>query len=117
MTGELGIMVVILVPLGFFALIFLTVYFTSKFKHQTQKAIIEKGGNIEFPQKKMRYLEIALMLIGFGLGLAISSLFQGSNLLEDAKGMLVGASVFIFSGAGLVTAILIRRKIEQDENK
>lgn len=107
----------ILVPLGFFTLIGLSVYFINKFKYQTRKAIIEKGGNITFPERKKPILEIAFTLVGLGIGLALSSLLEATSLVEDAQDKLTGAFIFIFSGLGLVTAIFIRRKLEKNEKK
>lgn len=103
----------ILVPIAFFALIVLVVYFTSKYNYQIKKAILDKGGNIEVTKKKFPFLEIGLTILGIGLGLAVSVIPQSSNLPEDSKGLLIGACILIFGGLGLVSAFYIRKRIEK----
>jgi hypothetical protein len=103
----------IFVPITFFALVFLIVYFTSKFNYEIKKTILEKGGNIEITKKKFPFLEIGLTVLGVGIGLAVSVIPQSSNLPEDSKNLLVGASILIFGGLGLVSAFYIRKRIEK----
>jgi hypothetical protein len=106
-------LVEIFVPIAFFALIVLVVYFTSKFNYQTKKAILDKGGNIELAKKKFPFLEIGLTVLGVGLGLAISVIPQASNLPEDSKDLLIGACVLFFGGGGLVSAFYIRKRLDE----
>lgn len=101
-----------LVPLAFFASIVLVVYFTSKYNYQIKKEILEKGGDIKLAKKKFPFLEIGLIILGIGLGLAASVFPQSSDLPEDSKGLLVGACVLLFGGGGLVSAYLIRRNLD-----
>lgn len=103
----------IFVPITFFSLIFLIVYFTSKFNYQIKKAILDKGGNIELTKRKFPFLEIGLTILGFGLGLAISVIPQSSNLSVDAKDLLTGGCILFFGGLGLVSAFFIKKKIEK----
>ncbi len=110
MTTEL---VEIFVPISFFALIVLVVYFTAKFNYQTKKAILDKGGNIELAKKRFPFLEIGLTIIGVGLGLALSVFPESSNLSEDSKGFLIGACILLFGGAGLVSAFFIRNRLDE----
>jgi hypothetical protein len=104
----------ILIPIAFFALIVLVVYFTSRFNYLTKKMIIEKGGNIELAKRKFPFMEIGLTIIGFGLGMAASVFPQSSNLSEDSKGLLVGACICVFGGLGFVSAFLIRRRLNEN---
>jgi hypothetical protein len=106
-------LVEVLVPMTFFALIALVVYFTAKFSYQTKKAILEKGGNIELAKRKFPFLEIGLTTIGIGLGLAFSVIPESSSLSEDSKGLLIGASILFFGGAGLVSAFFMRKRIDE----
>jgi len=104
-----------LVPIAVFAMIVLIVYFIGKFRYQTNKAILEKGGNIELSKKKFPLIEIGLTVIGIGVGLGLSVFAQASNLTEDTKGLLIGACITFFGGLGLVSAYLIRKKIEKEQ--
>ena len=104
------------VPIAFIAMVVLVVYFSAKFQYQTKKAIIEKGGNIEFPKKKFPILEIGCTILGVGLGLGVAALFQLTNFPGDSKDLLTGSFILLFGGAGLVSGYFIRRKLEK-ENK
>jgi hypothetical protein len=103
----------IFVPITFFALIGLILYFTLKYNYQIKKTILEKGGSIEVTKKRFPLLEIGLSLIGLGLGLAVSVIPQSTNLPDDSKGLLIGACILLFGGLGLISAFIIRRRIEK----
>ncbi len=103
----------IFIPVSFFALIILVVYFTSKFNYQTKKAILEKGGKIELHKRKFPFLELGLTILGIALGLAFAVIPQSLNLSEDAKGLLIGASILFFGGLGLISAFFIRRRLDE----
>ncbi len=110
-------MVEILVPVSFFAMIVLIVYFTSRYKHQTKKAIIESGGNIELPKRKFPLLEIGLTVLGIAVGLAAAVIPQLSNLPDAATGLLTGASILLFGSLGLLLSFFIRKKLERKEQQ
>jgi hypothetical protein len=103
----------IFVPISFFALIGLILYFTMRYNYQIKKTILEKGGSIEVAKKRFPLLEIGLSLIGLGLGLAVSVIPQSTNLPKDSKGLLTAACILLFGGLGLISAFIIRRKIEK----
>jgi len=103
----------ILVPLAFFALVFLIFFYTARYNFQIKKEILERGGNIEMTKRKFPLLEIGLTALGVGLGLAVSVIPQSLNLPEESKGILIGASVLLFGGLGLVSAFIIRRRIDK----
>jgi hypothetical protein len=103
----------IFVPVSFFALIGLIVYFTLKYNYQIKQTILEKGGSIEVTRKKFPLLEIGLTIIGLGLGLGVSVIPQSTNLPDDSKGLLIGACILLFGGLGMVSAIIIRSRIEK----
>jgi len=102
----------VFVPIAFFAMIALIVYFTSKYNYQTKKAILDKGGNIELVKKKFPFLEIGLTILGIGLGLGFSVIPQSSDLPEDSKQLLIGACILLCGGLGLVSAFFIRKKLD-----
>lgn len=87
------------------------------FNYQIKKAILDKGGNIELAKNKFPFLEIGLTILGIGLGLAISVFPQSSNLPEDSKGLLIGACILLFGGAGLVSAFFIRKRLDEKKSE
>jgi hypothetical protein len=103
----------VLVPISFFLLIGLVIYFTSKFNYQIKKAIIDKGGDIELAKRKFPFLEIGLTILGIGVGLAVAVIPQSSSLAEESKGLLIGASILLFGGLGLVSAFFLRRRLNE----
>lgn len=102
----------IIIPVAFFAMVFLIVYFTSKYNYKLKQAIIEKGGNVELTRKKFPLIELGAVILGIGLGLGLAIIPQSMSISEDTKDLFTGALVLIFGGAGLVSAFFIRRKIE-----
>ena len=102
----------VFVPIAFFAMIVLVVYFTSKYNYQIKKAILEKGGNIELTKKKFPFLELGFVIFGIGLGLAASALIQSLSLNGEAKDLLTSSSILLFGGAGLVSSFFIRKKLD-----
>ena len=107
------ILVNTLVPIAFFTLVFLIVYVTSKFDLQVKKAILEKGGHIEYAKRRFPFLELGCTVLGLGLGLGLSVMPQSSDLPEEARGLLTAACILACSGAGLITAFFIRRRIDK----
>jgi hypothetical protein len=103
-----------LVPFAFFATVILIVFFSVKYRYQIRKAIIEKGGNIEFPKRKFYFLEFGSALLGVGLGLVIAAFIQSSGLNSDSKLMMSLALPTFFGGLGLVVAYSVRRKIDKE---
>ncbi len=101
-----------IVPLALFTLIVLVVYFPAKFNYQIKKSIIEKGGNIQLPQKTFPFLEIGLTLLGIGMGLGFAVIPQQSGLDGDAKDLMTAACILLFGGIGLISSFFIRRKLD-----
>lgn len=105
----------IIVPVGFFALVVLVVYFTAKFNYQTKKAILEKGGKIEEGKKKFPVFEIGLTILGIGLGLAVAVIPRSFDLPEESKELLMGACILFFGGLGLTSAFFIKKRVEKQQ--
>jgi len=101
-----------LVPISFFAAMVLVVYLFLKYNYQLKKALIDQGGNIEFPKRKSLFLEIGFTVLGFGLGLVIGALLQSTSLNPESKIILIGACSLFFSGCGAVLGFFIRQKID-----
>jgi len=108
-------LVEILVPVAFFATIVLIVFFTVKYSHKTKMAILEKGGSLDTTKKKLPFLEIGSILLGIGLGLGIALILQFFDFAPERNLQLSSACALLFGGAGLVSAFIIRRKIEKQQ--
>lgn len=100
-----------LIPVFFFTMLVLVVYFTAKFKYATKKEILKHGGDLPVAQSRFPYWEIGLTIVGLGLGLGVGAALQSLALPEASRGMLIGASVLFFGGLGLIIATLTRNKI------
>lgn len=107
---DAGILIPILVPLAFFAMIFGIVYL-----HKREKmAMIERGMDPRSYKRHpapYRNLTWALILIGSGIGVLLSLIF---NIFYDASGansvFLYIALVAIFGGLGLFLSYRIEKK-------
>jgi uncharacterized protein DUF6249 len=100
----------ILIPLGFFALIFGIVYMQKR----ENLAMIEKGLNPkEFANRPAPYknLKWGLLLIGAGLGLLISFLIDTTMIPHSTEPVAVYFSMIaIGGGLGLVFSYRIEKK-------
>lgn len=107
----------ILIPISFFVLTAFVIYFVAKFSYETKKALIEKGGNIEFPKKQFRFplIEVGMTCVGMGIGLLASLLPMSMNIPTEFQEMTTAASVFTFSGLGMISAYFLRRKLEEKQ--
>ncbi|MFV0346124.1 MAG: hypothetical protein ACK5IQ_07755 [Bacteroidales bacterium] len=113
----------ILVPLSVFAMVTLIVYFTSKYSYLKKKGILEQGrnieriSNIEFKKSRFPYLEIGLTTVGVGLGLAISVIFQNSDIPSDSKDILTRALVLVFGGIGLISGSFLGKYLDGKDKR
>ncbi|MEO8885926.1 MAG: DUF6249 domain-containing protein [Mucilaginibacter sp.] len=119
MENTLGVLIPILVPLGFFAMIFGIVYL----RNQEKMAMIERGMdprlNIPSPVSHNYVLTTALLLIGSGLGLFIAYILDTQAFPEGRDPTAIYfASIAFFGGVGLFIAYLIEKnaaKKQEDE--
>lgn len=102
-----------MIPMAFFAMIVLVIYFTSKYNYELKKQVIESGKEIDFPKRKWPILEFAFTLIGIGIGLLVSLIPHTMELKEQLIVLLTFSSVLVFGGAGLTTAYFVRRKLDK----
>jgi hypothetical protein len=105
------LLIPILVPLGFFAMIFGIIYLRNKEK----MAMIERGMDPRAytaqpaPYKNLKW---GLLLIGAGLGLFLAFVLDRSvfnNIGEDNPAIYF-ALIAVFGGAGLVLSYRIEKK-------
>jgi hypothetical protein len=107
MHGEL--LIPILVPLGFFALIFGIVYMNKK----ENLAMIDKGMNpknvIKNPEP-YRNLKWGLLLVGAGVGLFLAYIFDQYLSRNDENEALYFALIAIGGGTGLIISYKMEMK-------
>ncbi len=120
MNNSAGILIPILIPLGFFAMIFGIVYMYKR----ENLAMIDKGMNPKTRGARgpepFRYLKWGLLLVGAGLGLLLASILDsllhtGSNGNPD--GVLYFALVAIGGGAGLIVSYKMEMKELKEQRR
>jgi hypothetical protein len=104
----------ILVPISLFLIVFgiFYIYFTTR--HRERLALIEKGadaslfhtGNSSGTTRKLIILNLALTMIGIGLGITIAILLYQVTGMEE----VYPASIFTMAGAGLLTSFFLSGK-------
>jgi len=117
-TAQLGVLAGILVPLGFFAMIFGIVYLNKREK----LSMIERGMDPRSykPQSApYQNLKWGLLLIGSGIGLFLAFILDHTifRFMDDEAFFLYVALIAIFGGAGLVLSYRIEKKevLDKDE--
>jgi hypothetical protein len=117
-AGELGVLAGIIIPLGFFIMIFGIVYLNKREK----LAMIERGMDPRTykPQSApYQNLKWGLLLIGAGVGLFLAFTLDHSlykNLDEDSIPPLYFALIAIFGGLGLFLSYRIEKKEVLDKD-
>jgi hypothetical protein len=91
----------------------LVVFIIARYNYLVKKALVEKG--IASAGVKIRYSEIACIVVGIGVGLGVSSVFTIMNLPEDTMDLLVWSVITVGGGVGLFGAHFIRQKAERGE--
>ncbi|MEZ2335941.1 DUF6249 domain-containing protein [Mucilaginibacter sp. RCC_168] len=117
-TSQLAILMVIIVSLGFLAMVFGIVYL----KKRENLAMIERGMDPRSykPQSApYQNLKWGLLLIGSGVGLFLAFILDHSvfRYMDDEAFFLYVALIAIFGGAGLILSYRIEKKevIDKDE--
>ncbi len=102
-----------LVPFGFFAAVILIFYFTSKYKYQLRKEMLASGVALDMPKKQYPFLEIALTIIGVGLGLGLTTVMfvQSPDLEPSEKSLLLFSFTFVLGGIGMICGYFLARRI------
>jgi hypothetical protein len=103
------ILIPILVPLSFFAMVFGLVYIKSR----ENMSMIEKGLNPkEFANRPAPYrnLKNGLLLLGSGIGLALAYIITQYILHDEDNPALWFALIGIGGGLGLITSYRIEKK-------
>jgi hypothetical protein len=104
-----GILIPILVPLGFFAMIFGIIYLNKK----ENLAMIEKGMNPKNTARNpepYRNLKWGLLLVGAGVGLFLAYIFDQYLSRNDENEALYFALIAIGGGTGLIISYRMEMK-------
>ena len=113
---------IVIVPIMFtvfFAIAYL--YFSTRNKERL--ALIEKGADASIfvkgkkenaaPFWKVLSLNIALLLIGIGVGIFIASILE--SVLHVDEDIAYPGTIFLLSGIGLLVGFTMTKKLEQDD--
>ncbi|WP_299290643.1 DUF6249 domain-containing protein [uncultured Mucilaginibacter sp.] len=116
-TGNLALLMIIIVSLGLFAMIFGIMYLRNK----ERMAMIERGMNpeIELPKLRQNNSSISLttgfLLIGSGLGLFIAYMINHFALADNDNPAIFFALIAIFGGIGLLISYFIENKANKQK--
>ena len=111
----------LLIPLSFFLAIFGMVYLYLSTRNKERLALIEKGADASIfmrgkshtaPIWKVIILNLALLLMGIGIGTFIASLLDNyTSLDEDA---VYPATIFFMAGLGLFIGFNMTKQLDKD---
>ena len=111
----------LLIPISFFAVVFGIVYLYLSTRNKERLALIEKGADASIfmrgkqhtaPIWKVLILNLALLLMGIGIGMLIASIIeQNTNLLGDA---IYPSITFTIAGAGLLIGYYMTKNLHKE---
>lgn len=110
-----GMITGILISLGFFAAIFLAIFFSVKARNKERMALIEKGVDISEIYKKKStghgFFKFGMILVGIAIGLVFGVLFSRINLLPEVASYF--SMILLFGGLGVILAnyLIVNKKV------
>jgi hypothetical protein len=102
----------VILSISVFGSAVLVIFILAKYNYLIKKAYAEKG--IESSGNKVKYKEIACIVIGIAVGLGASSIFTVMAIPEETMELLVYATILLGGGAGLFAAHTTRKQFEKD---
>jgi flagellar biosynthesis protein FliQ len=111
----------ILVPIALFAVIFGIFYLYLTTRNKERLALIEKGGDMSIfsrgkqslaPTWKVIILNLALLLIGIGLGVFIALLITSYTTLDEDA--VYPAIIFLMAGIGLFAGYTMTKNMDKE---
>lgn len=105
----------ILVPVGFFAMIFGIVYIVVTSRNRERMALIERGADPALFESRKKsstggVMKVGMFFFGIGLGVVVAYFLVSIGMDEDAA---YPAMIFIFGGLALIISYLWQLKQEQ----
>ena len=85
------------------------VYILARYNYLIKKAAFDRGISLQERRQRWRYLDLGCILLGLGIGLAVSSIFTFFDLKEDTMDLLVWATILIFGSLGMLATHFIRK--------
>jgi ABC-type Fe3+-siderophore transport system permease subunit len=106
----------ILVPIGFFVMLFgiLYVYFTTR--NRERLAMIDKGADASLFQNPDRVSNIfkwGMFMVGIAIGIIFGAVLASSNIMDE--GVSYPSMIFLFGGLSLIVVHLIEKKRQKTE--
>jgi len=110
----------IFIPLSFFAVVFGIVYLYLSSRNKERLALIEKGADASIftrgpgksPIWKVIILNLALLLMGIGVGILIATLiYEYTTIESDALGPAI---VFIMAGVSLLVGFKMTSNMDKE---
>ena len=111
----------ILIPLGFFAMIFGIAYLGFTTRNRERMALIERGADPTLFESKKKpdhgsSMKVGLFFFGIGIGVVVAYMISSGNGMDE--GAAYPAMIFVFGGLALIASHLWQRKIDKaDELK
>lgn len=102
----------ILVPLGFFALVFGVWYIYITSRNKERMSLIEKGANPELfkSNSTFPFFKLGLFLIGVAIGILAGYYLENTGMNEETAYF---SMIFLFGGISLVVSTLLQKKLEK----
>lgn len=107
----------VLIPLSLFAAIFGIVYLYFSTRNKERLALIEKGVDASIFRtnsnsfQKVILLNLALLLMGIGIGVFIALLLATYTSLD--KGAVYPAMIFLMAGISLLIGFLLTKNLDK----
>jgi hypothetical protein len=111
----------LLIPLSFFLAIFGMVYLYLSTRNKERLALIEKGADASIFMKgkshtasiwKVLILNLALLLMGIGIGTFIASLLDNYTTLDEDA--VYPATIFFMAGLGLFIGFNMTKNLDKE---
>jgi hypothetical protein len=112
----------LLVPLGFFALVFGLVYLYITSRNKERMALIEKGASATLFNTgktnggffgKLPTLKLGMFFIGIALGTLIGNILASTTVINEDVAYV--SMIFLFGGLALVSYYLVANRIQKQD--